>query len=211
VDSPLTEAFRESVAEQQLLDPHLPAEGASSRLGEISAALATRSPVRFTYFSLGSNSTAERTVEPYGVGWFRGNWYLVGVDRDKGEERVFRTSRIRGKVSVLPSTGYEIPADFDMSERLGHSAWEMGEGSGVTARVAFKPDFAWMIADNLRAGQSFEPDEEGGGVLTAHVTDGTAFVRWVASFGPMAKVLSPPELVTGIVTYLEDVIARQTS
>jgi predicted DNA-binding transcriptional regulator YafY len=211
VDSPLSEAFRESVAEQQLLDPHLETGGEPSPLGDLSAALAARCPVTFTYFSLGSDRTARRTVEPYGVGYFRGNWYLVGRDCDKGEERVFRTSRIRGKVSVGKPTAYAIPDDFDLSARLGHPAWEMGEGATVTARVAFRPDFAWMIAENLRSGQEFAAEPDGGGVLTARVADESAFIRWVASFGPMAKLLSPPEMVEGIVTYLEGVIARQES
>jgi len=211
VDSPLTETFRESIAEQQLLDPHLPAGGDAARLGEITAALVARRPVRFTYFSLGANRTTERTVEPYGVGYFRGNWYLVGRDCDKGEERVFRTSRIRGKVTVGNGTDYEIPEDFDLRDRLGHPAWEMGEGAAVTARVEFRPDFAWMIAENLRSGQEFTPLPSGGGILTARMTDERAFIRWVASFGPMAKVLSPPSLIEGIVAFLEDVIERHGS
>jgi predicted DNA-binding transcriptional regulator YafY len=211
IDSPLSEAFRESVAEQQLLDPHLPQGADSSLLGDISGALAARCPVRFTYFSLGSGRTADREVEPYGVGYFRGNWYLVGRDCVKKEERVFRTSRIRGKVTVGPSTGYAIPDEFDLSDRLGHPAWEMGEGAAITARVAFRADFAWMIAENLRPGQSFAAEADGGGVLTARVADEPAFIRWVASFGPMAKLLSPPGMVAGIVSYLEDVIERQES
>ncbi|MEN8149771.1 MAG: WYL domain-containing protein, partial [Planctomycetota bacterium] len=44
VDSPLTEAFRESVAEQQLLDPHVPGAG-TGILSEIAGALAARRPV----------------------------------------------------------------------------------------------------------------------------------------------------------------------
>jgi len=211
VDSPLSEAFRESVAEQQLLDPHLPSGGDSSLLGDISGALAARCPVRFTYFSLGSDRTADRTVEPYGVGYFRGNWYLVGRDCDKGEERVFRTSRIRGRVTVGDPTEYAIPDDFDLSDRLGHPAWEMGEGTTVTARVSFRPDFAWMIAENLRSGQTFATEPDGGGILTARVLDEPAFIRWVASFGPMARLLSPPGMVAGIVAYLEGVIKRQES
>jgi predicted DNA-binding transcriptional regulator YafY len=208
VDSPLTEAFRESVAEQQLLDPHLPG-GAdqAGHLGEIGGALAARRPVRFTYYSLHSNRTADRTVEPFGVGYFRGNWYLVGRDVEKKEERVFRTSRIRGRVKALKSTGYEIPEDFDLKSRIGHAAWEMGEGAGVTAKVRFRPDFAWMIEENLRPGQEFEKTPDGGGILTARITDEAAFLRWVATFGPMAEILSPPGLRSKMVARLEAILA----
>jgi len=210
VDSPLTEAFRESVAEQQLLDPHVPGRDAGI-LSEIAGALAARRPVSFTYFSLGSNRTSARTVEPWGVGYYRGNWYLVGRDCDKDGERVFRTSRIRGRVKVGRPTGFEIPDDFALEDRIGHPAWEMGEERALTARVRFRPEFAWMIRENLRGDQAFEADEDGGGVLTARVTDATAFVRWVATFGPMAKIETPPELVDAIVALLTATVERNAS
>jgi hypothetical protein len=43
------------------------------------------------------------------------------------------------------------------------------------------------------------------------VTDPTAFVRWVATFGPMARIESPPELVAAIVALLEATVERCSS
>ncbi|MCZ9336230.1 WYL domain-containing protein, partial [Streptomyces sp. TRM76130] len=39
-----------------------------------------------------------RHVEPWALECWRGHWYLAGFDRDRGAERVFRLSRITGKV-----------------------------------------------------------------------------------------------------------------
>lgn len=207
VDSPLSEASRESIAEQQLLDPHVSA-GEPAALADLAGALAARSPVRFTYYTIGTGETAHRTVEPYGVGYYGGNWYLVGRDADKDAERVFRTTRIRGDVEVLEPGGYEIPPDFDLRDRIGHPSWEMGEEKPVEARIRFEPEFSFMIQENVRPGQSFEPDEDGGGVLTVRVTDPQALVRWVATFGPLAEILEPADLRERLVDHLEGLIRR---
>ncbi len=196
VDSPISPALRDSVAEQQLLDPRLPEEGpgGASPLPALGRALAARRPVRFTYYSLGRGETAVRTVEPYGIGYFRGHWYLVGRDVEKDAERVFRTGRIRGPVEILPESPYEIPEGFHLRERVGVAPWELPSGPRIEARVRFAPEVAWMIGDHLRPGQSFEAAPDGSGVLVLSATDPEALVRWVARYGPDAEILEPESL-----------------
>ncbi len=60
----------------------------------------THTPVRFTYRRSGGTAPAERHLQPWGVVSFRGRWYVVGHDRDRGEPRVFRLSRVQGEVSA---------------------------------------------------------------------------------------------------------------
>ena len=213
VDSPLGEALRESVAEQQLLDARLPASGEEEGdcLASIALALASRRPVRFSYFTLGTGDVGTREVEPWGIGYFRGAWYLVGRDAGKDEERVFRTSRIRGEVEILGGEGYEIPEGFDLHERIGLPAWELREGRRVVARVRFAPELAFMIGENLRSGQSFTFAEDGSGVLAVPATDDEALVRWVAQYGSAAEILDPPELRDLMREHLEGLVARYAS
>ena len=40
---------------------------------------------------------ATRHLQPWGVVRFSGRWYVVGLDTDRGEERVFRLSRVVGR------------------------------------------------------------------------------------------------------------------
>jgi len=211
VDSPLTEAFRESIGEQQLLDPKVAAEEASGRLPELAAALGARRPVRFRYYSLSSGTEAERTVELYGMGYSFGHWYLVGRDVAKREERVFRASRIRGRVETLPPSDYGIPEDFDLKARIGRPRWLLPGGRPVTARVRFDPELAWMIGENVRPGQTFVREEDGGGVLTLPATDPEALVEWVAQYGPSAEIVEPPELRERIAEHLRAIVARYES
>jgi predicted DNA-binding transcriptional regulator YafY len=210
VDSPLSEALRESAGEQHLLDPRLPHDNRDELgvLATLAEALAGKRPVCFSYYTLGSGTVSDRVVEPFGVGYFHGHWYLVGRDRAKGAERVFRTSRIRGEVEVRDADDYEIPADFNLRDRVGVPPWRYRDGPGEVVAVRFAPEIAWMIEENLQPGQTFTPDPDGGGVLAMEVTEPGALVRWIAQYGPDAEILEPPTLREAMREYLLRIIAR---
>ena len=213
VDSPLSEALRDSAGEMQLPDARVAeAEGGKDEtLTTLGEALSSRRRVRFSYYTLGTGRTSVRTVEPYGIGYFGGHWYLVGRDVKKDGVRVFRASRIRSRVEPLKAGTYEIPGDFDLKQRLGRAPWSLKEGPATTARIRFDPDVAWMIAENLRDGQSFEPARDGSGTLVTTFTDPDALVRWVAGYGPSAEVVEPRELREALVTHLETLLGRYAS
>jgi predicted DNA-binding transcriptional regulator YafY len=210
VDSPLSVALRGSVAEQQLLDPRLPTGRSVEQeaLAVLAEALALRRQVRFSYYTLGRGEVRERTLQPYGVGYFHGSWYLVGRDVELAEERVFRTSRIQGVVSILTDPAEEIPPDFNLRDRVGVPPWQYRGGPVTTARVRFVPHIAWMIEDNLQPGQSFASAPDGSGVLTLDVTEPVALIRWVAQYGSAAEILEPADFREFMVEHLEGVRAR---
>ncbi len=210
VDSPLSEAFRESVGEMQVLDARVSAERGeeAKRLAALGEAVAALRPVEFDYYTLGTGEMKARTVEPYGLGYTEGHWYLVGRDIAVGEERVFRTSRIHGKVRLLPASGYRVPEGFRLRDRIGLAPWELRAGERREVRIRFGSEVAWMIAENLRPGQSFTSGPDGSGVLTLLASDPRALAEWVAGFGPEAEILHPPEFREALCTHLEGLLRR---
>jgi proteasome accessory factor B len=70
----------------------------------LAQAIVDRQAVRFTYTSHASGR-AERTVEPHRLLVKGGALYLVGLDRDRGEPRTYRLSRIEGAVTVVGERG----------------------------------------------------------------------------------------------------------
>jgi proteasome accessory factor B len=213
VDSPLPQALRESVGEQQVLDPRLSTgrRDEAERLGAISEALLALRPVAFSYYSLGRGEVSDRTVEPYGVGYARGHWYLVGRDTAKGELRVFRTDRIRSQVRLLPPGGYEIPGGFSLGDHLDFRPWDLGGGRSVEVRIRFTPDVAWMIGENLRTGQEFSSAPDGSGVLTLRARAPRKLVPWVARHGTAAEILDPPWLREEMRAHLTAILGRYRS
>ena len=74
-----------------------------------------RTPVAFAYRTVTSAEAGERHLEPWGVVSFRGRWYVVGQDVDRGEPRLFRLSRVQGEVRTTDVPGaYGVPAGTDI-------------------------------------------------------------------------------------------------
>lgn len=69
-----------------------------------------RHPVTFEYAKPGAEP-AERRLDPYGLVFHRGRWFVTGRDHDRGAVRTFRADRISRTV-VLAGT-FDIPAGFD--------------------------------------------------------------------------------------------------
>ncbi|HEX2894400.1 MAG TPA: WYL domain-containing protein [Marmoricola sp.] len=75
----------------------------------------SRTPVCFGYRRAGASEVVERHVEPWGVVTSRERWYVVGHDRDRGEPRMFRLSRIVGDVRPDGRPGsFEVPEGTDV-------------------------------------------------------------------------------------------------
>lgn len=97
-----------------------------------------RQAVTFDYRRSGAVEAVTRHLQPWGVVRYSGRWYAVGLDTDRGEERVFRLSRVVGEARVTGKTdAYDVPPDVDLREvtrRLDPGPAEAGEGAVVLVR-----------------------------------------------------------------------------
>ena len=76
-----------------------------------------RRPVTFDYRRPGYDQPLTRHLEPWGVVRFSGRWYVVGQDTDRGEERVFRLSRVVGPATMSgPAGSFVVPPGTDVRE-----------------------------------------------------------------------------------------------
>jgi proteasome accessory factor B len=151
-------------------------------------------PVRFDYIKSGAGTAQARTLEPWGVLSWRGRWYVAGHDRDRGEPRSFRLSRIVGEVSVLGKPdSFERPEHVDLIALVNGRTPE----DGRLARVRVTASGAGLLRRVAQAEQD--------GVLSIAYTDTQRLARQIASVGSGAEVLEPPELVDAVVERLSAV------
>jgi proteasome accessory factor B len=74
-----------------------------------------RTPVEFEYRRSGATEPSTRHLQPWGVVRYSGRWYVVGHDTDRGEERVFRLSRVHGEARKDGAPGsYDVPPGTDI-------------------------------------------------------------------------------------------------
>jgi proteasome accessory factor B len=104
-----------------------------------------RSAVEFDYRRAGAARTTTRHLQPWGVVRYSGRWYVVGLDTDRGEERVFRLSRVQGEARRTGAPGaYDVPPGTDVrattvrlapAPSTGEASVLVRRGAGVALRT----------------------------------------------------------------------------
>lgn len=210
---PLPASLVQESAERYLFRPvaHRTPDLASN-LEVAGQAIWRRQTLRFRYAPPGPSPDApgERVVNPYGLGYHAGAWYLCGWCHARQGLRLFRLDRIKGKaapVSGRASSGqFEIPDGFRMADHLGFKPWELGSGEPVEAGLRFDPEIAWMLEGELPSG-AFRKDADGAGLVTIRVREPEALFSFLARFGPRARLLSPDTLRKDFRDYVGKVLA----
>jgi proteasome accessory factor B len=173
---------------------------AGPRLLEVAEATFARRSIRFRYRP-NQGEPMERHVDPYALVWRTGHWYVVGLDRDRGEPRSFRVSRFLSGVTDA-GDGSSPPEGFDAREQLKAGPWGIGEPAG-RATVAFAPDVAWWAVSGVPGATRVATREEGWVEVTLPAGALDSMASWVLSFGPDAEAVEPSELRDEIVARLE--------
>jgi proteasome accessory factor C len=91
--------------------------GSSEHLQELQDAVASEQRVSIEYMSASRGELTERDVDPWGLIAALGHWYVVGLDHLSGEERMFRTDRMKS-VTKLDQRA-PAPSGFDPEKYRG--------------------------------------------------------------------------------------------
>ena len=140
---------------------------------------------------------APRTLEPWGVVSWRGRWYVVGHDRDRGATRCFRVSRIVGPVRTHGCAGtVRRPAGVDLLKVVAGSAGPPPVAH--TARLWLADGRANGLRRYAKVLGSMTIDGVVGDIVTVDLPGHDVATRWLAGLGPDAVVLQPAELADAV-------------
>jgi proteasome accessory factor B len=182
------------------IEPRLTTQEPS--FGPLWEAVRDRRPVTFSHLVPGRSDASERQLEPWGVVYRRGRWYVGGHDRERGAPRVFRMSRITGPVKMAgPPGSVKVPDGADVRElvkdwdrtppRDRTAVLRIREGAGVVLR-------RWAREITPETGAAAGWDR-----VTLSFADAGWYAEYLASFGPDIMVLDPPDLREAVITRLK--------
>jgi proteasome accessory factor BC len=178
----------------------------SQRLAKIETAIFRRKTIVFDYYTMQSDSLATRRIDPYQLLFEGGQFYLVGRSHERDAIRVFRLSRIRGKVAYASKAEHDFtrPEDFDPRAYANRVPWQFGEPIG-TAEVRIAGRIAWQIERHFGRHGEMRPAQDGEDdrVFATAYADARQIVAWVLGLGEHARLLGPPELVEELEGRLE--------
>jgi proteasome accessory factor B len=151
--------------------------------------------VTFRYRSMANDTAAERTVEPYGLFFVSGHWYLAARDIHKDDVRNFRVSRmdyVEMNEKKPQSADFQVPSSFRLAEHArARGPWELGEGDGEEMIVHFRGDSGVTVAAEKLGVVSSLGDRH----RAFQVKRLDSFVRWLLSFAGEVVPVSPQRLV----------------
>jgi predicted DNA-binding transcriptional regulator YafY len=193
--SPLADAGQQSV--RLAMTAGAGGRELSQRLSKIETAIFRRKTIVFDYYTLARDSEERRKVDPYHLLFQGGQFYLVGYSHERDAIRVFRLSRIRGKVGYASKAEHDFqrPEDFDPREYARRAEWQFGERQGV-ARIWLSNRVEWLVRRHLGAevGQVVEEDDDGV-IYETPYGDPRQLISWVLGLGERARIREPAELV----------------
>ena len=152
------------------------------------------------YFSLSSQREKDYVVEPYRLVFSQGGLYLMAYVPEYTAFRTFAVERIRGlSLHEERFSPIELP-EVTFAHSLG-----VNEGAPERIEISFDRQIAPYIRERRWHGsQQIADAPDGGIIVTLDVTNDWALRGWILSFGPLAKVLSPP----GLAAQIGDEVAR---
>ncbi|MHB8695276.1 MAG: helix-turn-helix transcriptional regulator [Solirubrobacteraceae bacterium] len=173
----------------------------SQRLAKIETAIFRRKTIVFDYYTMERDEAGSRRIDPYQLLYQGGQFYLVGRAHERDAIRVFRLSRIRGKVGYATKAEHDFqrPNDFDPRAYGNRIDWQFGDPIG-TAEVWISGRIAWQIERHFgRYGEMRMPaDRDAAGedrIFETPYANARQLIAWALGLGEHARVTGPPELV----------------
>jgi len=198
----------------------------SQRLSKVETAIFRRKTILFDYYTMGRDDEGKRKVDPYHLLFRGGQFYLVGHSHERDAVRVFRLSRMRGKVGYSSKAEHDFqrPEDFDPRTYATRADWQLGEERD-TARIWLSDRIEWLVRRHLgpdvgtveeateedSSHSASVPNGSGDGVVfsTAY-GDSRQLISWVLGLGARARILAPAELVDEARERVDLVIERHS-
>jgi predicted DNA-binding transcriptional regulator YafY len=172
----------------------------SQRLAKIETAIFRRKTIVFDYHTMERDELGARRVDPYQLLYQGGQFYVVGRSHERSAIRVFRLSRIRGKVGYATKAEHDFqrPANFDPRGYANRIDWQFGEAIG-TAEVWIGERIAWQIERHFGRYGEMQPAGDGGHpgdrLFATEYANSRQLIAWVLGLGENARIVGPPELV----------------
>ncbi|HMJ36642.1 MAG TPA: WYL domain-containing protein [Baekduia sp.] len=185
----------------------------SQRLAKIETAIFRNKTITFAYYTMERDTVGARKVDPYHLLFQGGQFYLLGRSHERDAIRVFRLSRIRGKVAYATKAEHDFkrPTDFDPRSYATRADWQFGESVGE-AEVWISERIAWQVERHFGRFGSIRPAEDGSGdmVFTTEYASVRQLAAWALRLGEHVRILAPTELVREVAERVEQLHERHT-
>src|SRR3954454_18958117 len=167
----------------------------SQRLAKIETAVFRNKTVLFDYYTMERDDLGPRKVDPYHLLYQGGQFYLLGHSHERGALRVFRLSRIRGKVAYASKAEHDFkaPKDFDPRPYASRADWQFGD-TVDTAEIRVSERIGWQVERHYGRYGQIEREDDGALTFRTDYANARQLAAWVLGLGEHAQVRGPSAL-----------------
>lgn len=199
------QAKAEPGGQPQMEDPETPATASkqsaprSARVARLLDATLNHRRLTMRYHSFSSNREKDYTLDPYRLVFAQGGLYLVAFVPEYRQVRTFSIERI-----VSLSVTEERFEPIDLPEDAFAHSLGVNQGTPERIEIAFEPRIARYVRERVwHPSQETAERPDGSLTMTLHVCNDWALRSWVLGFGPLARVIAPPELASQILDEID--------
>jgi proteasome accessory factor BC len=187
----------------------------SQRLAKIETAISRRKTIEFSYYTMQRDDVADRVVDPYHLVFRDAQFYLIGHAHERDAVRVFRLSRIQGKVSYASKAEHDFspPEQFDRRDYASRADWQMGETEGEAA-IFVRERIRWLVERDYGSFGTLRPPRKGDGVrgkgmiFETEYSSARQLISWVLGWRENARLVAPDDLAEEAAERLEELRER---
>jgi predicted DNA-binding transcriptional regulator YafY len=170
-----------------------------ARVAKVLEATLHHRRVVMRYHSFSSNREKEYLLEPYRLVFAQGGLYLVAFVPEYEQLRTFAIDRIQ---SLSVTEDRFEPKDLP-EDAFAHSLG-VNQGPPERIEIVFEPHIARYVKERVwHSTQETREDADGRLTMTLDVCNDWALRSWILGFGPLARVISPPELAAQILDEID--------
>lgn len=175
------------------------AERTGKNLDVLHDAVARRRRVCLTYVGA-AGGRSEREVDPWGLYYRHGVWYLVGHCHLRDGERTFHLGRMEEVKAVKSGTNagssaFDVPDSFDLSDHARRRPWEFPNEPTVEVKIRLAERLVPAIGE-IFGSRAVVETKAGAAerIVRINVTHRAALIAAVLPYGAAAEVIEPADL-----------------
>ena len=173
----------------------------------IENALFNERTIEINYIKTDPDNGVKRTIDPYHLRNFNGDWYLIGYEHNRKRVRVTAVNRI-ASVKLI-NRYFDIPADFDVKEYFKFSFGKRRSSKPIKTELEIKKEFVNIYKEReIHSSQKFKTLRNGNLKVTLIINELTEIKDWLKKEGTRIRVISPPELIQMIRKDAEDILKQ---
>lgn len=186
-------------------NPYVPFEpGCFDQIPEILNSITRQKVLHMKYFTAHSQETKERDVEPVGIFYSLGQWYMIAYCHLRQAYRNFRIDRIQHVSISQKAFSHDHPS---LSQYLDEVSRDQRELTKVVIRVD-KEALRFLGEQKYYQGFVSEIDLGDEVEMTFLSCSLSGFARWVLWFANQVTIIEPVELTDEVRRYLKPLISR---